>query len=139
MYVGRFTLGERFFAVLLGDRATARFDVNTPPTFTIYNAVGVKVLSGLVPPLDPYGAGKRLFALPVRLTATFGVGRYAIAFNYTTADTATWLKVSHFDVVAGGNAAGNVIAMTYYQRPHATFLVMRTDQDQRLLARNPYQ
>lgn len=139
MYLGRFRLGETVRVPVLGDRATASYDVNTPPVCTIYDGSGAKVLHALMPPADPYGAAKRLFALLVRLGSAFAAGRYRVAFNFTTADETTGLKVAHFDVVPGGNAAGNVIAMAYYQRPQATWLVLRTDADTRVLARNPYQ
>lgn len=139
MYLGRFRLGEWVKVPLLGDDFTTASAVQFAPALSIYNAAGTKVYSGLMPPLDPYGAGRRLFSAPIRLSSAFAVGRYFVAMNYLVTSNRRYLKTANFDVVAGGNAAGNVIAMWYYPRPHATHLVLRTDADSRVLARNPFQ
>jgi hypothetical protein len=137
MWLGRYKLGDTLRVPLLADNTTAPSTPAAAPTLAIYTANGVKVFAGGMPPLDPYAA-VGLFSLAVRLGELFAVGQYRVVMQYQVSGGARQ-KVAHFAIVDGGNAGGNFIAGTYYQRPQAAFLVLRTDADTRVLARNPFE
>lgn len=136
MYLGRVQLGEWLTVPLNTDDRLQPTAPPAAPSLAVFDHTGAKVAQALVPAADLAGV-TGLFAARIRLGATFATGRYLVCLQYRTAGGASRLKAAHFDVVAGGDANGAIVAMTFYQRPQANYLVCRLDSDQRLLARNP--
>ena len=135
MYIGRFTLGEE---VVLPVHATAAGRPVTPdeaPSVGVYDASGTLVFSALVPGWDRQRS-PGLFAYRRRLDGSFAPGRYAARAAYRAGGVARQ-RVLHFDVVAGGNADGSVVSMAHLVRPHADYLIRKTDAGKRLFGRSP--
>jgi hypothetical protein len=84
--------------------------------------------NGLLPIMDRYGT-TALFgvAFPVG-AALSATGNWRVVYTWSI-DGFTGLAEDTFEVVAGGNASGNIISAYYYQRPNADFIVVQTDGD----------
>ncbi len=134
MNAGRFTLGQvvPLFVHCQNDEIE---DVPaSAPVATIYTGAGARVVAFAIPPVDS-GVVDGLFVGQLFLDGSFSVGHYSVAINFVAG--VNHLAVTHFEVVDGGNVAGAVVSMAFYQRPHANFLVQRLSSDQRYIGRNP--
>lgn len=137
MYLGRFAIGQEVVLPLHAtDGSPGPVACTRAPGLKVFDGTGTLVLADSMPSLDTVRS-VGLFAYRLVLTASFAVGRYVVAFSYTAAGTAR-VKTAHFDVVAGGDAAGAVVSMYHLSRPQANTLVEKTAQGKRLLKRSPY-
>ncbi len=66
----------------------------------------------------------------------FETGKYHVVFEWEISSTAG-ASVSTFDVVAGGNASGQVVSMYWYERPSGGYMVMQLDSGTIIAGRNP--
>lgn len=135
MYLGRYSLGEE---IILPVHATAGGQVVTPdeaPTVSVYDADGTLVFSAAMPGWDRQRS-PGLFAYRRQLDEDFAPGRYAVRTGYRAGGTGR-ACVHHFEVVAGGDAAGRVVSMLHVARPQADYLVTKTDAGKRLFGRSP--
>jgi hypothetical protein len=72
------------------------------------------------------------------LGSSFPAGRYRVSYHWTVGGYAGEAE-DNFEVAAGGDPAGAVISLCWYERPHANFLIMQLDpaSGRLLFGRNP--
>lgn len=135
MNSGRFQLGQEIPIFVHCQNTEIEKVPSSAPVATIYDADGTKVTTLSLPPVDR-GVIDGLFVGRLLLDDRFDLGHYNVAINFVAA-AVKHLAVDHFEVVDGGDVDGAVVSMTFYQRPHANFLVQRLSSGQRLIGRNP--
>lgn len=133
MYLGRFQLGDRMAIPLLTTDADYAPDLPAAaPVLKLYGPSGATVVVEYkMPPVDKVNY-PGLFMIPVHLGPLFSVGQWEAVMWYDSAQ-----QTANFDIIAGGNSDGHVIALHWYQRPHADFLVQQLDSRKIVKGRNP--
>lgn len=81
--------------------------------------------------------GPTAFALPIQIDDSFALGTYSVEYAYSVGGSAGSPSSDTFDVIAGGDLGGKVIAMAAYVRPDAQYVVVQTDAGKLLQGRNP--
>jgi hypothetical protein len=136
MYRGRIQLGQEVKLGFLAKDANGNNALpDTTPTFRIYNSSGTMILNGLVPIEDRFGY-TGIFEYQQFIDSRFAAGLYFIVFKCTVSSIAR-TEVDHFEVLAGGDRHGAVVAMEYYVRPQASFVVQNTLSGALINGRNP--
>jgi len=138
-YLGRYQLGD-FVPLLV--RTKDEDGIITIPTVTSDQAPiaaiwsdSAKVENLRLPVVD---LSLGLFGGRVQLTSNYAVGQYFAAATWTVGGkTVVGDAVFTFEVVAGGDSDGAVIAMKEYLRPEAVNLVFEKDGGKVLCGRNP--
>lgn len=122
--------------------------------FQVGDLVPMEVLPGGVPDAAPVATVKDsmmnvmfvakmamneapdFFSLPLFLDARFAVGTFSVTYSYAVSGVLGTASDS-FDVVAGGDPGGRVIAMTAYDRPEAQYIVVQMQSGYLMQGRNP--
>lgn len=129
-YRGRYQLGQNVPLRLLCTNGAGTPSVPTnAPRFAVW-ANGTKVSSGRLPVLDRYGQ-TGLFGDSLFLGSSWATGTYQVVYSYAVG-TQAMIEVDTFEIVAGGDVRGAVLALYFYVRPHANFVMQ-----QRETARSP--
>ena len=108
------------------------------PTVTIYKANDTPITgvdSVKMPPLSP-GQLTGFFNLDVQLGSHFSAGRYHCLVEYLVS-TVKHAEQHFFEIAAGGNANGAYVAMFYYPRPQANYVVGQLDDGTLEFRRGP--
>jgi hypothetical protein len=106
----------------------------SPPVLQVWRGTTL-VLSDLkMPKVDPAAVG--LFRRAVFLDDRFSAGHYEAVIRWTSGSY-LGVRVEPFTVVAGGDAAGDVIALTHQELPQARFLVYQTTGGRLFRGKNP--
>lgn len=136
MFIGRFVLGE--FVPLV---VWARNDDGTPavpsshPEARIYDDAGTLVQTHALPLVDSADVvGRFRYDLP--LGSQYAVGYYSVKIEYTIS-AVVYAELLDFQVLAGGDADGGLIAAELYNSPNSPWLVAETDRGELLAHRNP--
>lgn len=128
--------GGRFFAgayVPIAALAKEGSDLpDSAPLLTIYRGA-TQIMAASMPVAD---RANGWFVLEVQMSATFTAGHYAAHVSYTVGGSPR-VAIFYFECLGGDGAAGAVVSMAFYDRPHAKFLVQRLDSNIRRLVRNP--
>ena len=66
----------------------------------------------------------------------FAIGSYTIELFYVRGGVGV-VEERRFDLIAGGNTAGQVISMLYYHRPQADYIVYQTEDGRIRRGKNP--
>ncbi len=127
---GRFFAGAFVPIAVFAKEADALPDA--APTVRVYRGATL-VFTASMPVADRING---LFVLEKQLDATFTAGHYAAHVSYTLAGSPR-VAIFYFESLGGDGAAGAVVSMAFYDRPHARFLVQRLDSNIRRLVRNP--
>lgn len=139
MFRGRYQQGQEIpLGVLCVDEDNTPANPTTAPHMDIYLGAA-QVLSGkLLPTLDPGAPGgvTGLFQYNLFLGPFFSVGRHTVVYRYLVG-TYLGQVVDEFEVVAGGDTDGAVIAACWFEKPHAAFVVQQLDSGQLVKGRNP--
>lgn len=124
MFRGRYALGEEIpLHVLCVDAAGTPVTPDYPPNLKVWNTAGTKVVNKLVPHVDP-GGQTGLFGMRVFLGADFAVGYYTATWSWSdTSGAHAGVEFSTFEIVAGGNSNGAVVAITHHHTPAANYVV----------------
>jgi hypothetical protein len=140
MYRGRYQLGTHVpLAVLTVNGSNVPSAPASCPRLEVRTAAGAVVFGDKpVPVQDRYGAevDATVFAYSLFLDGRFAAGLYTATYRYTLGSY-EGVVVDEFEVVAGGDGDGAVIAMHYFDRPHAKFVVMQLDGGSLVKGRNP--
>lgn len=136
MHLGRKQLGEEVpLTLLCRNSSGVPADPDACPKVDVYSASG-KVVSGRsIPILDPAGT-TGLFGGRIYLDGTFSAGEHLVVYRYDSGGTRRQ-EVDHFEVVAGGDSSGQVIALFNYERPHANHLVQQRTSGRLYKGKNP--
>jgi hypothetical protein len=138
-YLGRFRLGDTvpLFICCTNALGTPTFPVDSPNVKLWDPLTGLKVQSIEIPVIDRY-AQTGLFEGELRLSALYSnLGLWSATYTYMTADGNNGLKQDTFEIVEGGNPDGNVVSMSWYERPWANFIVQELDSGKLVQGRNP--
>jgi hypothetical protein len=138
MYLGRFFQGQQVPLTLsvTDQNGTPQLPA-AAPTARVRGDAGAVLQTMTLPILDRYGA-TGLFQTLLTLGNSFPAGRYRVSYHWTSGSY-TGETEDVFEVAPGGDPAGAVISMCWYERPHANFLVLQMDpaSGQLLFGRNP--
>lgn len=135
-YLGRYQLGQLVPLSLVtrsADRAPAVPD--TAPIAKVYNSGGTLVATKKMPVVDR-DAQTGLFQYPLFLGPEYATGEYMVDIGYLISASA-FAETFTFEVVAGGDSDGEVIAMYFYERPHAEHIVYQVSSGRLKQGRNP--
>jgi hypothetical protein len=86
-----------------------------------------------LPAIDRYVTAG-LFSFALSLGSSFlpvPIGNYRVVYTYSLG-TYTGLVEDSFEVVDGGNSAGNILSAYYYRTPNTDYLVYQTDNGQNI-------
>lgn len=136
MYLGRFPLGReiRIPALCVNAQLVASFPT-TAPELDVFGPLG-KIYSGLLMPVRDRSRATGLFYRQVLLNARFSTGKHQAVIRYQIGSYEG--QVNHtFDIIAGGDDEGAVIAMHWYERPNGAFIVRQLDSGKIVKGRNP--
>ena len=84
------------------------------PVLTVYDSAGTLVLTRSLPP-QAKGKTTGRFLLNLFLGSSFAAGSYFANYDYAISGTDYALEES-FDIVAGGNSAGQYIALHFVEQ-----------------------
>jgi hypothetical protein len=136
--MGRLQLGtylEVLFQPTTGNNEPALPDA--VPTIQVRRTSdGAVVHSGLMPVLDKT-VSPGLFYLPLFLGFGFAAGGHTLRLSCTI-DGDPVLDTRSFTIVAGGDVQGQALAMVYFHKPHADFVVFQTENGSISRGKNPY-
>jgi hypothetical protein len=136
MYRGRYQNGDTVpLRVLCRDAAGVPGVPPRAPQVTVWSPAGAKVRVRVMPVLDRYGQAG-LFHYPLYLDGDFAPGLYRAVYNYNLGSY-VGIEEDGFEVLAGGNADGAVVALHFYVRPHARFVMQSLDSGKMVQGRNP--
>ncbi len=136
MFLGRFQQGQSLPLILVCENSTGvPTDPTACPDADILNASGTRVSSQALPILDP-AASVGLFAGSVYLGSLYPAGLYSVAYRWDISGTRSE-RLDTFEIVAGGDASGQVLAITNYERPQANFLVQQRQNSTFYKGKNP--
>lgn len=136
MYRGRYQLGQEVpLGVLCLNAADTPTAPDRAPTMKVWDAAGTRVADLAIPALDRY-AVTGLFRHRLFLDGRFAAGRYTVTYHWN-AGSFVGLDADTFEIAAGGHADGSVVAMTWYHRPQAEFIVQQLNSGAIVKGRNP--
>lgn len=139
MYLGEFFLGEWVSIPLVcRDASRAESNPTAAPTLNIYKADDTPITGADDRPIAPFAQGSLtgFFNFNVHLNSNFSAGRYIALLQYAVAGS-NKAELHFFEVMSGGNAKGAYVALFYYQRPHANYIVGQLDDGTLEMRRGP--
>lgn len=137
-YLGRHQLGNTMpVTVLTVDASNLPTAPDVPPVMKIWSGTTL-ILSAQMPVADRYGTSTNttLFIYPLFLGASYAAGLYDVSLTWKIG-TFVGVEDGTFEILAGGNADGSIIAMTLYRRPEADFVVWQTNSGKLQRGRGP--
>lgn len=135
MFLGRYILGDTVplhVGAVDGNGAPAEPDA-APIAFV--NSDSAQVATFKLPICDRYGV-TGWFHYPLVLDARFAAGHYRVAYQWAISGT-RYGGVATFEAVAGGQPDGPGLALFFYRRPSANYLILQTDGGRIVRRRNP--
>lgn len=136
MHHGRHTQGDEVrLSLLCATGAGVPAAPDACPTLDIYGPSGPVLEGAHWHPAEP-AAAPGLFAASVFLGGDFPAGEYAARATYSISSV-QYQSLAYFSVAAGGDPSGRVRAMTYYDRPPASFVVQQRDSGRLYKGKNP--
>lgn len=137
MHIGRFQLGRRVpLSVRAVDSSSTPALPTAVPTAKIVRLdTNTLVVTHSIPIKERYVI-TGLFQFDLLLTSAYSAGDYGVTFDWTISGTA-YSKEQQFTVVVGGDAAGQIIGLSYLTRPNADHVVFACDGGTIQDGRNP--
>lgn len=134
-YLGRYRLGDDVPLTLQCVDASGTASVPTEaPYADVWNA-SAKIMTLRLPVADKFQA-TGLFHQLLRLGIDFATGHYRVVYRYLVGSF-VGQEVDVFQIVAGGDVGGPVLAMHAYDRADATFIVHQLSSGRLVKGRNP--
>lgn len=138
-YLGEYFLGQWVeIPVVCSNTSEVESNPTSAPVLNIYKANATPVTGYDDVTMAPFAQGERTgyFNRSVFLNSNFSAGKYIAHIAYTVSGS-NKAEVHYFEVVAGGNASGAYIALWYYPRPHAKYIVGQLDTGTLEMRRGP--
>lgn len=138
-YLGEYLLGEWIpIPLVCRDASGNESNPTAAPTLNIYKANDTPVTGYDDVTVPPFAQGERTgyFNKNVFLNSNFSAGRYIALLQYAVSGS-NKAELHFFEVVAGGNAKGAYVALFYYPRPHANYIVGQLDDGTLEMRRGP--
>lgn len=135
-YRGRYQLGQAVELTLACRDASDTPAVPTNvPRLKVWTPAGALLRFQDLPPLERY-TQTGLFHARLILDSTFTAGLYRVTY-YWSVGSFRGLDEDGFEVMPGGDADGAVVALHWFSRPQAKFLVQSLDSGKLVQGRNP--
>lgn len=135
-YLGRYQQGQEApFWLVCRNGSGVPVDPDAAPTADVYSGQTLIAAQLLVPVLDA-AATLGLFAGFLYLGDLYPPGTYSILLRWQ-AGGHQGAQLLTFEVAAGGDPSGQVLAMTYYHQPQADFLVQQRSAGRVYQGKNP--
>jgi hypothetical protein len=138
-YLGEFFQGEWVnIPVVCRNASLAEANATAAPVLNIYRADNTPITGADDITMAPFAQGERTgyFNRAVQLDSNFTAGRYVCHIAYAVSGS-NKAELHFFQVVAGGNAKGAYVALWYYPRPHAKYIVGQLDDGTLEMRRGP--
>lgn len=137
-YLGRYMLGDYVPVVVrthAGDHIPAA--PTAAPIAATYDTSSKVENLGKIALVDP-SATTGLFLKRIKLDSTYSTGPHTVLVTYVISGS-TYSQEFSFEIIAGGDADGNIIASEEFQRPEAVNLIHQRDGSGDVVSgRNPY-
>lgn len=104
----------------------------------VYANDGTLMFNNRIPPLDKFAA-TGIFAYMLPITSAYSVGRYVVRYSYAISGI-TYVpdQLDVFEVVDGGDNAGQFLSLFYLDRPDGQdFILGQTEQGSLTISRGP--
>lgn len=135
-YLGRYQVGQEVpVGVLCRTSLRVPTVPDAAPWVKILDSQGSVIETHELPIVDRYNQ-TGWFQKLVRLGSSFGLGSYTVEITYTLSG-APHILISTFEVVAGGDLGGPVIAIYAIDRPEARYVVAQLGTGRLVQGRNP--
>lgn len=136
-YLGEFFQGE-WVSIPLVCRNASGDEANptAAPVLNIYRADDTPILDDVTMARFAQGERTGYFNRAVQLTSSYTAGRYFALITYAVSGS-NKAELHFFEVVAGGNSSGAYVALWYYPRPHAKYIVGQLDTGTLEMRRGP--
>lgn len=135
-YRGRYQLGQEIpLGVLTVNASGAPSFPTTAPHMDVFSG-SAKVVSGKLLPVVDRGGQTGYFHYPLYLGPQFAAGRYSVVYRYLVGTYLGQVEDT-FEVIAGGDDEGEVLAMHWFERPQADFVVQQLSSGKLVRGRNP--
>ena len=136
MFLGHYQLGDLLPISVwtLGASGTPT-EPDDVPLIQILDSDGLAVLARTLPVVDSANV-TGFFQYRMNLDQLFSAGYYSILATYIISST-NYAQVNEFEIVAGGNAEGNGIAMHFFNQPAADYVLLQADRGTLKRLRNP--
>lgn len=139
MYLGAYQLGGRVaLTILCHDANGVPLAPDAAPRVSVHGGQSNVFIAAFdAPPLDrPNAPG--LFQMVLHLGGRFPVGYYEAFYTYSVGlGSNNPVEHDSFQVVAGGDPRGAVLALYALNKPHAQFLIQQCDSGKILKGSNP--
>ena len=133
MYSGRMSLGERVpIALQVVNASGVPTDPDDAPLVEIYDSTGTLQSSHRLEPLGKTG----LFGYSVFLGVGHEIGWHCYRITWAVSSS-NRARLGVFHTTQGGQVKGPVVALTSYDRPHASYLVSETEEGYIEFYKNP--
>jgi len=133
MNLGRFQLGQ---FVTLGLSTVNTVGVPTAPDAAPMATITTPGVVAGAPFKLAMNGGPLAFALSIQLGLAYGLGTFSVTYTYSV-NGAALTGGDTFTVIAGGDPGGGIIAMAYYERPEAGYVVTQLTSGRIVQGRNP--
>ena len=135
MNLGRYRSGQTVTLFLTTENPAAAAALpDAAPSFSVFGPTGTKLLTAAMP---LWGASLApTFHYPLFLDATFVAGRHLLTYHYNNAGF-FGLEEDEFEVAPGGNPQGAALAMHFFHRPEADFVLQQKESGLVVRGKNP--
>lgn len=136
MFLGHYQLGDLVpITVWTMDSNDTPQKPDDVPVVHIYDADGDPADGRTIPIIDQRNT-TGYFHYRFNLDSQYSTGDYTAIANYVISST-HYAAIHQFEVLPGGNAEGNGIAMHFFKQAAADYILMQTDQGTLKRLRNP--
>lgn len=133
---GNFTISRSLGRFQLGDVVLLEVLPQSPPDAAPVATVTDSLSNTILVAKMALNGTPASFALQLFLGSQFKVGTFSVTYSYIV-NGGSGVTEDSFDVVAGGDPGGPVIAMTAYDRPEAQYVVVQLKSGYLMQGRNP--
>lgn len=136
MWLGRYRIGDRLgLSVLSKSKSGAPVQPSALVQAFTYDSSGAVVEAVPLHPKDRFG-GNWDFTASLKLSASYTPGHYSVVYQWAVS-AALFSRLDTFEVLSGGDADGQVIALASVPRPEANFVLYQTEAGDVKSGRNP--
>jgi len=136
MFLGSYQLGDLVpLSVWTTNGADTPAEPDDVPTVHVYDADGLAIDARTIPIVDRRRV-TGFFQYRLNLDADYETGWYDVIANYQIGGV-NFAKTQRFEILPGGNAEGNGIAMHFFKPSVADYVLLQTDRGTLKRLRNP--
>lgn len=127
MWFGRFQVGKEItYRFLTRNGNGSPVAPDDAPLAFVYDGSGNTISAASKVPSEDYPLKTGLFEGRIFLDERFSTGKYSIRISWVISGT-EYSTTMFFEIIPGGDGAGQITSMYYHQRPNASFVVNGRD------------